>query len=163
ELGPFHPHPARPDESASPADLAWWLRGERGWLRLSILVTPEPEPRLQQLALRAVGDPSPALRGAAERLLACAAEPTPAWPADLPAGGEVDAGAVLRSLRAGGARFGAMRLGLPIEGDGRVSSTFEIGSERGRLELKVALDPETGALTSAMLLVRAREAPAEGW
>ncbi|MCJ7712179.1 MAG: beta-lactamase family protein, partial [Chloroflexi bacterium] len=163
ELGPFHPHPARPDESASPADLAWWLRGERGWLRLSILVTPEPEPRLQQLALRPVGDPSPALRGAAERLLACAAEPAPAWPVDLPVGGKMDAAAVLHSLRAGGARFGAMRLGLPIEGDGWVSSTFEIESDRGRLELKVGIDPETGALTSATLLVRTRQVPAEGW
>ncbi len=163
ELGPFHQDSARPDHSDSPADLTWWLRGERGWLRLSILVTPEREPRLQQLALRAVGDPSPVLRDAAERLLACAAEPTPAWPVDLPVGGKVDAGAVLRSLRAGGARFGAMRLGLPIEGDGRVSSTYEIGSERGPLELKVAVDPVTGALISATLLVRTRQVPAEGW
>lgn len=163
ELGPFQQDPARPDHSASPADLTWWLRGERGWLRLSILVTPEPEPRIQQLALRPVGDPSPTIVGAAERLLACAAEPAPAWPADLPMGGEVDAAAVLHALRAGGARFGAMRLGLPIEGDGRVSSTFEIESDRGHPELKVGIDPETGALTSATLLVRTRQVPAEGW
>jgi hypothetical protein len=163
ELGPFQQDPARPDHSASPADLTWWLRGERGWLRLSILVTPEPEPRIQQLALRPVGDPSPTIVGAAERLLACAAEPAPAWPADLPMGGEVDAAAVLHALRAGGARFGAMRVGLPIEGDGRVSSTFEIESDRGHPELKVGIDPETGALTSATLLVRTRQVPAEGW
>jgi hypothetical protein len=163
ELGPFQPDPARPDESASPADLAWWLRGEHGWVRVSILVTPEPEPRLQQLSLRVAGDPSSVLREAAERLLACAAEAVSVWPADLPAGGEMDVGRVLRSLRAGTARFGALRLGLPIDGDGRASSTFEIESDQGRLQLTVALDQGTGALTSAKLMLRARTIPAEAW
>ena len=163
ELGPFRPDPARPDRSDSPADLAWWLRGERGWVRPSILVTPEPEPRLQRLALLAVVDPSPALRGAAERILALAAEPEPAWPDDLDAGDGLDREAVPRALRAGRARFGPLRLGLPADGDGRMSSTFEIESDRGHLELTVALDPGTGAVTAASLLVRAREAPPEAW
>lgn len=163
ELGPFRPDPARPDRSDSPADLAWWLRGERGWVRPWILVTPEPRRRLQRLALLVVGDPSPALRGAAERILALAAEPEPAWPDGLAAGDGLDTGAVLRALRAGGARFGPLRLGLPVDGDGRASSTFEVEGDRGRLELKVALDPGTGAVTAASLLVRAREAPPEAW
>ncbi|MHB8890642.1 MAG: serine hydrolase domain-containing protein [Candidatus Limnocylindrales bacterium] len=163
ELGPFRPDPARPDRSDSPAALAWWLRGERGWVRPSILVTPEPDPRLQRLALLAVGDPSPALRGAAEQILALAAEPEPAWPDDLDAGDGLDREAVLRALRAGGARFGPLRLGLPADGDGRASSTFEIESDRGHLKLTVALDPGTGAVTAASLLVRAREAPPEAW
>ena len=163
ELGPFRRDPGRPDRSASPADLAWWLRGSHGWVRASILVTPEPEPRLQRMVLLPVGDPSSALRSAAERILALAGEPAPAWPVDLPVGGDLDTQAVLRALRAGGNHFGALRLGLPIDGDGRASSTFEIESDRGRLELKVALDPDTGSLTTAALLVRTREAPPEGW
>ena len=54
-------------------------------------------------------------------------------------------------------------VGLPIEGDGTSSSTFEIEGERGRLELRVAVDPETGALTTATLRERTRQVPAEGW
>jgi CubicO group peptidase (beta-lactamase class C family) len=163
ELGLFHRDPARPDRTASPAELEWWLRGGRGWVRASILVTPEPEPRLQRMALLAVGDPSPVLRSVAGRILGLAAETAPAWPIDLPVSGDLDTQAVLRALRAGGARFGALRLGHPIDGDGRGSSTFEIESDRGCLELKVALDPDTGSLTTAALLVRTREAPPEGW
>ena len=72
ELGPFRRDPARPDHAASPAELEWWLRGGRGWVRASILVTPEPEPRLQRMALLPVGDPSPSLRSAAERILGLA-------------------------------------------------------------------------------------------
>ncbi len=163
DLGPFHPDPARPIRSVSPADLTWWLRGERGWVRASILVTPEAEPRLQRLAFRAVGDPSPVLLAAAERIVAMAGTTAAEWPSDLAAADELDTATVLRSLRAADARFGAMSIGLPVEGDGTSTSRFEIESERGSLELKVTVDPETGALTSAMLLVRARETPAEGW
>ncbi len=163
ELGPFREDPTRPDRSDSPADLTWWLRGDGGWVRVSILVTPEPAPRLQRLALRAVGDPSAAMRGTADRILALAAEADPVWPADLPAGAALDTVALLCSLRAGGARFGVLSVGLPIEGEGASSSTFEIMGERGRLQLKLAIDPDGGALTAATLQVAARETPAEGW
>ncbi len=163
ELGPFHPDPGRSSRSASPADLTWWLRGERGWVRASILVTPEPVSRLQRLALRAVGDPSPAMLGTAERVIALAADPAPVWPSDLIVSETVDPAAVVSSLRAAGARFGVLRLGLPIDGDGSGSSTFEIEGERGRLELKVVIDPASGVLTLLTLLVPARETPAEAW
>ena len=163
ELGPFRADPSRPDRSDSPADLAWWLRGERGWVRVSILVSPEPRPRLQRMAVLGVGDPSPVVGAAAERILALAADAVPAWPGDLPAGDGLDTDSVLRSLRAGGVRFGSMRLGLPIDGDGLTSSTFEIEGDRGRLQIKVTLDPETGVITEAALLVPARELSPEAW
>jgi CubicO group peptidase (beta-lactamase class C family) len=163
ELGPFHQDPARPDHATSPADLSWWLRGSRGWVRATILVTPEPEPRLQRLDLLAVGDPSPALRGAAERILGLGGDVVPAWPSELPVSDTLDTAAVWRSLRAGDARVGSMRLGLPAAGDGRTSSTFEIDGDRGRLELTVSLDPGTGSVTAAALVVPAREAPLGTW
>ena len=31
----------------------WWLRGERGWLDVRMLVSPEPEPRIQALRVTA--------------------------------------------------------------------------------------------------------------
>jgi hypothetical protein len=163
ELGPLHPDPSRPVVSASPAELDWWLRGQRGWVRVVVLVTPEPTPRVQALKITGVGDPSPALRSLAERVLALAADAAPRWPDDLPLGPDLDAAAIERALRAGGARFGAMRLGLPTAGDGRSSTTFELDTDRGRADLKVGLDSATGAVTAASLLVREREAPPEAW
>ncbi len=165
ELGPLHADGARPVTSESPAHLQWWLRGEGGWARVSILVTPEPSPRIQALRVTSVGDPSPALRVLAERMLALAAGPTPAWPADVEVadGADLDRDAVLRALRAGGARFGAMTPGLPTEGDGRTITTLDLLSERGEATLTVGLDPDSGAVTTVALCARERSAPAEPW
>ena len=49
DLGPFRPDETGPPVSDSPFHLAWWLRGERGRVRVSILLSPEPHPRLQSL------------------------------------------------------------------------------------------------------------------
>ncbi len=163
ELGPFRADETRPATSDSPADLTWWLRGERGWARVSILVTPEPAPRIQGMTVTPIGDPSPALRGLAERILGLAADPSPVWPDELPLAERLDRQALERTLRATGARFGVLRLGLPTAGDGRTTSTFELESERGHAELTVSLDPETGMVTAASVVVRKREAPPEAW
>jgi CubicO group peptidase (beta-lactamase class C family) len=163
DLGPFRPDDEAPASSASPGHLRWWLRGEGGRVELEILVTPETEPRIQRLALLAVDDPSSALRSAAERILALAARPAVDWPDDLPAGGGLDTAAVLRSLRAGDALFGAMRLGRAIAGDGRTTATWELEPERGRATLRVALDEVSRAVTAAELLGAARSMPSEGW
>ena len=164
DLGPLGPDDTRPATSVSPADLAWWLRGERGWARVSILVTPEPVPRLQSLKVTAVGDPSAALRSLADRVLALTAVAAPSWPQDLPLAEGVDGAAIVRAMRAAWTRFGSLRLGLPVEGDGRATSTFELETERGgRATLKVGLNPESGAVTVVTLQVPEREAPAEPW
>jgi CubicO group peptidase (beta-lactamase class C family) len=164
DLGPFRRDGSRPATSWSSAHLRWWLRGERGWAQLEILVTPEPEPRIQTLLVTPVGDSSPALAAAAERLLAAAVEPAVSWPGDLARGEALDPGAVERALRAGSARFGAMRLGLPVAGDGAASTTWDLVTERGgRATLKVALDPGTGAVTEAALLVAKVEPPDDAW
>jgi CubicO group peptidase (beta-lactamase class C family) len=162
-LGPFHRDRARRDESYAPSHLAWWLRGERGWVRLSILVSPEARPRIQQLTLTTVHDPSPALRDLAERLLRAAAEPTPAWPPDLAAHPDLDVASLDRSLRAAVPRFGRLRLGLPAAGDGSTTATFDVDGDDGRAVLAITLDPETGVVTAASLSAAEREAPSEGW
>ena len=163
DLGPFRRDEDRAAVSASAAHLRWWLRGERGWVELEILVTPEAEPRLQTLRVTPVGDPSPTLVAAAERLLAAAAEPASAWPSDLVRSDALDLAAVERALRAGSARFGAMRLGLPIAGDGRVTTTWDLATDRGRATLKLTLDPESGAVTEAALQAARRDPPDDAW
>jgi hypothetical protein len=75
----------------------------------------------------------------------------------------VDRAAIERSLRAGGARFGAMALGLPTAGDGRTTATWDLVTERGRATLAVGWDADRGAVTAVSLLVAAREEVPEGW
>lgn len=161
--GPLRPAPGRPDASTSPANLAWWLRGDHGWVRVSILVSPEPRPRLQTLAIRVVGDPSPAMRAAAERILALATGSAAASPDDPDFDPAVDREVVERRLRAAGVLLGALRLGLPVDGDGRTTSRFEVDGERGAAELAVDIDDANGAITAVSLLVARRDAPPEAW
>ena len=163
ELGPFQVDETRPATSDSPADAAWWVRGVRGWVRVSILVTPEPVPRLQRLAVRPVGDPSAEIRSLAERVVALAGVPDPAWPADLPLGDGQDREALERALRAAGPRLGTLRLGDPIDGDGATSTTFELRGDRGRAELKIGLEPETGVLSTVSLPLPERSPLPEAW
>jgi CubicO group peptidase (beta-lactamase class C family) len=172
ELGPFREDPARPSTSDSPAHLAWWLRGEHGWVRASILVNPEPHPRLQAMRITGVPDPSVELVGLAERLLDVAGDGASPWPADLGAGPNLDVDVVTRALRAAAVRFGPMRLGFPTAGDGRTTATFEIHGELATgvdagpsapATLTVGRDPEFGAVTAAALLITDREAPVEAW
>jgi hypothetical protein len=163
DLGPFRPDATRPEVSDSPAHLTWWLRGERGWVRLTLLVTPEPSPRIQRFAVTGVPDPSDALLSIADRVLAAAASPSPAWPADVVAGPDLDLVPIERSLRAAAARFGPMRRGLPMAGDGTTATTFQVDGDDGRAELKIAVDPEGGAVTTLVLSAAEREAAAEAW
>ncbi len=172
ELGPFRADEARPATSDSPAHLAWWLRGERGWVRVSILVTPEPEPRLQAMRLTGVPDPSAELVGLAERLLGVAHDGAPAWPVDFVAATGLDVKVVMRALQAAAARFGPMHLGFPTAGDGRTTATFEVHGDRATgvdagpaapATLTVGRDPDSGAVTAVALRITDREAPVESW
>jgi CubicO group peptidase (beta-lactamase class C family) len=163
DLGPFRPDPTRPEVSESPAHVTWWLRGERGWVRLALLVTPEPSPRVQRFAVTAVPDPSDALLAIADRILAAAASPSPAWPAGVVAGPDLDVVLIERSMRAAAARFGTMRRGLAIAGDGTTTATIQVDGDDGRAELKIAVEAATGAVTALVLSAAEREAAAEAW
>jgi len=162
DIGSLRRDADRPERSMSPAHLDWWLRGERGWVHIKSLVTPEPSPRIQSLEVIAVGEPSTALVEAAERVLAAAAEAEPVLPSGLLAADGFDPEPVLRALRVARPRFGTMELGLPIAGDGTMESTWALVTARGSATLRLALDG-TGAVTAAALQIPAREPPAEGW
>jgi CubicO group peptidase (beta-lactamase class C family) len=169
DYGPFRPDPERPVTSWSAAHLRWWLRGDRGWLRLELLVSPEPEPRIQALRLQPVGDPSPALLAVAERLLEEAATAEAdgrqfVWPQEIPCTSTVDAGAVRRAFVAGGARFGSLALGRVVDGDGRTATEWSLVTERGgAATLRVALEPGSGTVSAVALRVAAREPPEDAW
>jgi hypothetical protein len=163
ELGPFRPDPDRDADSHSPSDLGWWLRAERGWAHVEILVTPERDARIQSLSVTAVHDPPPALREAAEAILAACAAPAPAWPSAIAIGPALAVAGVQRSMRAAAARYGAMRLGKPTAGDGTATAAWEVEAEDGRAELSVTVDPASGAVTAVRLGDPELEAPSEPW
>jgi CubicO group peptidase (beta-lactamase class C family) len=152
----------RPPASGTPAEIVWWLRGELGWLRVRILVTPEPEPRVQTLEVTSVVDPSSSLVDSAQRLLdGAAAGANP--PAGVAFAASLDTETYARSAAAAAGRFGTMRLSLPTASDGSTTATWDLATERGgRAQLRLALDDE-GRIREAALLAAERVAPAEGW
>ena len=154
------PDPELPAESDSPAHLVWWLRGERGGrVRVEILLTGERPPRVQTFELRSVPDPSPAMAEAIRRVAELIAEPVPAWPDALPLDGGVDRAALDQALRAASAGYGPLTVGPATRGDGDRDVTVELRGDRGTVELRLALDPETGAVATVVLVPRTVSAP----
>jgi len=50
-LGGLELDPAAPEESASPAQLTWWMAGPRGRVKVAISLNPESPPKVQALEL----------------------------------------------------------------------------------------------------------------
>ena len=153
-----------PDEPVvllSRLDMEWWMRGERGRVKVGILLSPEPEPRIQDLTLTSVPDPSSELMGHAERLAATlAGEPgslADALP-DLPLAEAVDRSALERAFQSAALRFGPMRLGPVIAGSDD-AVTWRLLGDRGESTLRLERDPATGDLSAVELLTVARDAP----
>jgi CubicO group peptidase (beta-lactamase class C family) len=152
----------REEVSTSAAHRRWWLRGERGWLRVSVLVSPEPQPRIQKVRVTPVLDPSPELVGVAERLLA--ASQGTAWPTGFEAKDEVDRSVVLRGLRVLSAWLGGgmPTLGRLIAGDGSTTATWELGTPAVGT-LRVALDKDTRSLAAVEVSAAERPPRMEAW
>lgn len=161
--GPLHRDGTEPTESLSAFHLAWWMAGTSGRVRIEILLSPELPPKVQTFSVTSVPESPAVLRAAAEAIVR-ALEPPAAgpvaidWPAGVTVGTSVDLGAVVRSMRATEARFGPVRLGPPVAGDGEVKATFRLDSPRGRVDLALELDPAVGCLSS-VALVPARLVP----
>ena len=146
--GRLTPDPTEPVESDTPSRLAWWLRGDRGRVKVEILLDPQVPPRVQALMLTSVPEPPATLVAIAERLVALLAVPGPAWPSDLALARSVDADVVARAVRATEARFGPVTLGPAIGGDGTRTATWRLRGDRGALDLTLALDEAAEALTT---------------
>jgi hypothetical protein len=123
----------RSDEPAtgdSPFHLAWWLEGERGRVKVEILLDPQPTPKVQSLELTSVPEPD-------ERLAAEAAAQVDAANGEVP---EPDL-VLVRAL------FGRCTLGHPVAADA-TSATFRVKGERGELDLTVTIDPTSDEVTT---------------
>ena len=150
--GRLRPDPDGRVESSTPAHVAWWLRGERGRVKVEILLDPEIPPRVQALRLTSVPEPPGALVAIARRLADLLAEPGPSLPDDLRLASSVDVSATSRSMRAAEARFGPVTLGHAIASDGERSATWRLHGDRGDLDLTLELD-ESGEAIRAIAFV----------
>ncbi|HSL97355.1 MAG TPA: serine hydrolase domain-containing protein [Candidatus Deferrimicrobiaceae bacterium] len=153
--GRLVPDPDLQARSESPFHLEWWLRGERGRVRVEILLSPELPPRVQALNLYSVPDPSPELAAAAARIVQALGPDdgaAPVIPAELPLAEAVDRAALGRALRATEARFGGLTLGPAIAGDGVKAATYRLTGEQGSVELAIEWSSEANALSSVGLL-----------
>ena len=153
--GSLRPDADAPPESQSPFDVTWWMRGERGRVKVEIQLSPEKEPLVQTLNLTSVPEPTPELKAAAEQIVAALAGSdggSPRWPKALALGPDVDRDALDRACRATEARFGTVRLGPPIAGDGVKTATFRLECARGKVDLRLERNPEDGVLTAVGLV-----------
>lgn len=158
--GTLRPDDAAGIESHSPSQLAWWMTGERGRVKVEILLDPERAPLVQALTLTSVGEPSPGLQAMAQRLAACLAEPGPDWPLDVRLAASADREAIERGLRAAEGRFGPVELGRPTAGDGIKTSTWRLHGSRGDVDLTLEAEPD-GELAKATFVPRPMEPPSE--
>lgn len=155
--GLLRPDDTEPDQSLTPFHLAWWLAGERGRVKVELLLSPEVPPRLQTFAVTSVPEPPPRLQAAAERIVAMLAAPEGGpvaidWPAELVVAEALDLGPVVRAMRATEARFGPLELGPVVDGDGERKATFRLRGERGPVDLVLVLDPDRGCLDAVSLV-----------
>ena len=162
QVGSLSRDATRPMSSRSPTEATWWLRGDRGWARVFIALTPEASPRLQELTIQAIGDPTPAMKVLAMAVLGMT-NANGGTIEDLALGEELRPASVRRSLVAARARFGRLGLGKPVAGDGASRATFEVSGDRGDGLLLLQVDQASDRVTHLAIQERERHAPPEGW
>ena len=134
--------PDEPATSFSSFDRTWWCEGERGRVRVEMLLSPEPEPRIQALNLTSAPEPPTGPGGSRGRrrrgdLGRTVGRRCPTTLADALAPA-VDQVALERAIRAAGARFGPV---TPRAGHGRLRDLGDMApSRRSRRS-----DPPPGA------------------
>jgi CubicO group peptidase (beta-lactamase class C family) len=159
--GSLRPAPSEPVVSWSPAHLQWWLVGDRGRVRVEILLSPERPPRVQSLELTSVPDPPAPLAAVAEQVAALLGAPGPSWPADLALAEAIDRPTLDRELRAVEALFGPVVLGPALSGDGVKAASWRLRGPRGDVTLTLERDPADGMIRAISLVPATLESPVE--
>lgn len=157
--GSLRPDPSVPPASNSPAHLAWWLRGERGRVRVEILLSPEVPPRVQKLTVTSVPESDASLQATGELLAGLLGQPGPSLPPSLRLASPADRTAIELAFRAAEARFGPVTLGERTAGDGVKTGTWPLTGERGELDLELELATPGGPVLKIALVPRMMSPP----
>ncbi len=161
--GRLAPDPDTPVLSDAPSHVAWWMRGERGRVKVEILLDPEAPPLVQALRLTSVPEPPAALVPIARRFAGLLAQEGPPFPSDVAVASSLDTAAAWRSLRAAEARFGPVVLGEPIAGDGSRSATWRLRGERGDVDMSLELDETGQAIQTVAFIPVSLEMPPDAF
>jgi len=122
--------PAVPIAHLTPAHSRWWLVGDRGRVRVDLLMSPEALPRIQAISLTSVPAPPDDLLAAARSV---AAEVLGVLdPAGASGGGRPDVGPVVGGDGAGRASFAVD--GQPL--------TLEVRRDGGEIQVRVVPVPQ---------------------
>jgi CubicO group peptidase (beta-lactamase class C family) len=159
--GALTPDDAEPVTTWGRAHQEWWLRGERGRVRVDMILDPETPPRVQWLEVASVPEPPSELVAIAARIVELLSEPGPTWPDDVALAEQVDRAALERAVRAAEAGFGPVELGRVLESDGETSATLSLVGGRGKLRLELAMKSPHGPLTKVVLRPETLEPPVE--
>jgi hypothetical protein len=157
--GRLRPDPTEPASSWSPADVAWWLAGDRGRVKVEILLDAERPPLVQSLEITSVPEPPARLTAIAERIVAVLASASPVWPDDLALGAAVDRAAVERELRATEAVFGPIALGPVTSGDGQREASWRLRGGGGDVTLALELAADQATIAKVSLVPVTLESP----
>jgi hypothetical protein len=157
--GRLVPDDSEPATSVSPAHLEWWMVGEHGCLKIEILLSPEPQPRVQTFDVTSIPEPRPDISALAAAIVDALGTPHPAWPDAVRLGSAVDRDGVERELRTAAARYGRATLGRCMAGDGERKATWRVTSERGELQLKIERDAGSGDVTAVVFQPKPLKAP----
>jgi CubicO group peptidase (beta-lactamase class C family) len=155
--------------SSSTSHLVWWRRGHHGRIRVELRLTPERMQRAQTFDVRASVDPSLRLVDAAERIACSVIAEEPAWPIGVEVAYDVD----LETLFDAGRRAAAAGVASSVSPQpvllvpdnlhqpdmSEHSGVFEATGTEASARLALAIDPESGVVTSCRLHVSGREWP----
>ena len=157
--GRLRPDPSEPATSWSAADVAWWLAGDRGRVKVEILLDAERPPLVQLLEITSVPEPPASLTVIAERIVATLATASPMWPEHLTLGAGVDRAAVERELRATEAVFGPLALGPVTAGDGVREASWRLRGGGGDVTLAIEVAADDGSIAKVSLVPVTHESP----
>lgn len=123
----------------SPAHCAWWLYGEFGSVRAEISLTPERPPRVQELFLRVIVEPSPQLLHTIKDIVGFVNRDTDNLKGLLSPVIQ-DQQDVMNSLRRMGEWAGRCYIGEWRESDGWRNCVVALEGERGRVVLTIVFE-----------------------
>jgi hypothetical protein len=152
-IGGFRATDSRPAESDTPAHRRWWLTGNGGTVQAQIQLSPERPPRVQSLTLAVPPAPGRALDTVLSAVVAWMNSGDRSWPESVRVASGADVTLLTRRLRMAAVWAGECRPGAFRAGDGSASVMVELDGEHARVVLALLVNPATGELRAADVIV----------
>jgi hypothetical protein len=161
-IGAFTVDESRPAESDTPAHRRWWLSGEHGTVAVAIQLSPQQPPRVQSLTFAVPPASGSVLARALDTVTSWLNSGAADWPAALPVSPVADAELIARRLRMAAAWAGQVTRGAYQAGDGTSMATVELVGQHATVALSLLVNPSTGALRQADVILLPVPSPVTG-